>query len=203
MSPPNLTLNAPIEQHSLGRPMFEKVLEPGKNWNENLLYEHASQFLDEIIKKGNPMKIKQDIFVWVCIINHKVMLNMDIMYEEALEFYEMTMQSIKLMVSPKILHNCSRLQDTRNYRKSRIEKYKAILKPQQEELSEENFHIVTAAYYDAFMVAGGLSVPKGIHNALAVIYSSNSPKDQNLEINEENLLAFVLEVLRFYPLVTG
>ena len=203
MSPPKLALNASIEQHSFGRPIFEKVLEPGKNWNENLLYDHASQFLDEIIKKGTPMKINQDIFVWVCIINHKVMLDMDIMYEEALEFYEMILQSIKLMVSPEWLHNSSRIQDTINFRKGRIEKYKAILKLQQEELSKENLHDLAAAYYDAFMVAGGLSVPKAIHNALAVIYSSNSPKDQDMEINEENLLAFVLEVLRFYPLVAG
>ena len=186
---------------------MEKILKQGGNWNEKQIIDDASKFLDAIIKKGNSLKINEDLFIWSCMLNHKVMLDMELTYEEAKEFYEMIIQSMKIMVSPEILINCEcignqmKLPETRNYRKTMIEKYKVILKRQYEETSEETLCIMAAAFYDIFMFAGGLSVPLGIHNALAVIYSSQSPKNQDLEINEENLTAFVFEVLRFYPLV--
>ena len=130
-----------VEQHAIVRPIYDKILKQGGNWNDKQIIDDASEFLDEIIKKGNSLKINEDLFIWSSMLNHKVMLDMELTYEEAKEFYEMITQSVKIMVLPETLLNCKcignqmKLPETRNHRKNMIEKYKVILKRQYKEIS--------------------------------------------------------------------
>ena len=72
MSPPYLCLNTNVEQHAVYRPIIHELVRANNRWTEEDIVESASTFLDGIIKSTKPLRIKDDILLWVAIYLHKV-----------------------------------------------------------------------------------------------------------------------------------
>ena len=66
-------------------------------------------------------------------------------------------------------------------------KYKIYLLREHEFPSEEVLHLVTASLFDALYFAGGFAVAQTLHNALAVMFGSKSPKGPDLQIGKISL----------------
>ena len=213
LSLPFMSLNASVENHAKLRSFLDKHLGSGGNWNENDIFNHVSDYLDSFINNGivNQFRIAEDIFAWTTTFLHKVMLNINLTYDEAKHFTEMQLLFHKAMFLPKtalkhhLISKKLQLPQIIHWRKQMIETYKEILAFQYDSLkSDDTFlHFVASGFLDTLMIAGSPSVPRAIHNALAVIYSSKSPKKSELEINNDNLPNFVWEILRFYPVVNA
>ena len=72
MNPPYMSLNTTVEQHAVYRPIIHELLRPNNKWTEEDIIESASAFLDSIITSTKPLRIKDDILLWVAIYLHKV-----------------------------------------------------------------------------------------------------------------------------------
>ena len=209
LNPSHMTLGATVKDHANIRPILDRICGTDGNWNKLDIFNHAKSYLQkEFIDPGLPFKGPVDLRIWVCIFLHRTMLNMELSYGEAKTFVEMQENLLTIIILPECALNIDcisrkmKLQDVFEFRRKQMLQYKIILGQQFDHLtSEAELHYVAAGYFDALMLAGGLSVPQGIHNALAVMYSLQSPKQPELEINESNLPCLVWETLRFFPLV--
>jgi hypothetical protein len=204
ISPQHITIGATVEQHALFRPIVDEMFGPGKNWNEDQILNDAMSYLQEdIIKCGRPLSIPGDVKIWTCKFLHMIMFNMKLSYEEAKCFVETQDKIFKVIGVPECALNLScKVQEVTDFRKQKMAEYKAILSKQYPHLTAEaDLHLVTVAMFDTVAIAGAFPANSGIHTALAVLHSKTSPKPKDIEITEENLPAFIYEVIRFYPIV--
>ena len=205
MSPPHITLGTTVEKHAMLRPFIDKVFEPGKDWNESTILNHVKDFLKKDIVNGRgSLRIPKDVSNWVCMFLHKVMLKIDITAGDAERFTDMMEQLFKIIIMPECALNLGfvaqklKVQEVREFRKQKISQFKeALAKLVDHITNDEEFHFLATAFLDG-LTFNIISVSTGIHTALAVLYSMTSPKSKDIEINEENLPAFLWEVLRLY-----
>ena len=187
------------------RPIIEKLLSKTEdNWSEYDIFNHASKYFEAFIKEGEPMKIEQDVIIWVQMYLHKVMLNMDMSCHELSKFAEMQKKILMLeCVIPQCTHSCClfksmfHIEEVKEFRKSQKDKYMPFLaaQPEFEHLTkQEEMHFACCYIFDILMFAGGLNVPRIIVPALAKILSSNgelsyfnSGEIRNLQISFRNV----------------
>ena len=62
-----------IPQHAKYRPVIDRICgEEHGNWSEEQIVDHASTFLDNLIKDKRSLRMGADIRVWACIYLYKV-----------------------------------------------------------------------------------------------------------------------------------
>ena len=210
MSPPYVTLGTTVEKHAKFRPLMDKACEPGKDWDEFTILNHATKYLKtDIIDTASggrgSLRIKKDVSNWTCMLLHKVMLNIDMTAAEAESFTNMQEQLLKIIILPDFLLSFGcvsnyklKLQEVREWRKLKISEFEDVLSKQYDQFTnKEDLHFAAVGFLDTITM-NIIAVTTGIHSSLAVLYSSKSPKPKELQINEENLPAFLWEVLRLY-----
>ena len=68
MDPPYMSLNLTVKQHALVRPLLEEAFNlPDKTE----IIEHASEYLNSFVDEHRPLRITDDVGVWICIYLHK------------------------------------------------------------------------------------------------------------------------------------
>ena len=178
-----ISLDSSIENHAIIRPIQEKLFSKTEgNWSELDIFNHASKYFESFIQKGEPMKIDQDVIIWVQMYLHKVMLNMDMGCHELSKFVEMQKKTLIVEAAlPQFTHSCClfksifKVEEVKEFRESQIQKYMPFLNAQPELdhlTTNEEMYFVACHFFDILMFAGGLSVPRIIVPAIAKILSS-------------------------------
>ena len=198
-----LSLDSSIENHAIVRPIQEKLFSKTEgNWSELDIFNHASKYFESFIKKEEPMKIDQDVIIWVQMYLHKVMLNIDLDCHELSKFAETQMKILMIEAAlPQCTHSCClfksmlKVEEVKEFRESQIQKYMPFLNAQPELghlTTNEEMYFVACHFFDILMFAGGLSVPRIIVPAIAKILSSKG-----------ELTLFNSEVIRNQKLFLG
>ena len=178
-----ISLDSSIEKHAILRPIQEKLFSKTEgNWSELDIFNHASKYFESFIKKEEPMKIDQDVIIWVQMYLHKVMLNIDLDCHELSKFAETQMKILMIEAAlPQCTHSCClfksmlKVEEVKEFRESQIQKYMPFLNAQPELdhlTTNEEVYFVACNFFDIFIFAGGLSVPRIIAPAMAKILSS-------------------------------
>ena len=67
-----MLFNATKDQHDLLRPLLDNILgESGGNWSKEGVLEHASAFIGDLVRNGQPLRVPEDVSIWVAIFVHK------------------------------------------------------------------------------------------------------------------------------------
>ena len=201
MDPAHMSLNMTVEQHALVRPLLEQVLKrPHGNWDEAEILEHASKFIGSFEEDNLPLKVMDDIGVWVCIYLHKVLLGMDLEYTQGLRYYQMQKEIRLVSAMPgKLLELLpsmgNRLKEAQDFRRETLKLFKPFILNQFPQLgdSEEDLHLATSTWMDTILF--------NIGSATRVTLKAFESMQDNDNISEENLLPFVWEVVRYYSSV--
>lgn len=194
------------ETHAPVRPWVVGLVDAGK-------YDIAEvrRMAQNFFKDRKKLTVVWDLKVWVTQVLHKILLGIDLSFEEGAKF--MTMQSkilygIKLrMVLGQVMETFLGTAEALKERDELLKKFGEAIKARSAGKSYTEKQIVTlaAAAMDVLLYAGGASVPFVLAHCLGVLYSQwgreQLPKD--FQLQKSNLTPFVMETIRRFPPVAA
>ena len=197
------------ENHAITRQFLDKILGSNGKWTKEQITSYAKDFFNckHSFNTG-------DFKVWTMTVLHKIIFDIDLTWQESVEFSEMQ-KKILIIIAPSknIMDNyiVNRALDIKNILAKKalwLERYKQALRtifPQEiSDLTEEQFIMLTSNLMDSLLFAGGQSIPTVLSYCVTLLYSDwLQEKLPDFTLNVNNLYQYVMEVIRFFPPVSG
>lgn len=153
------------------------------------------------------MNVPSDLSVWVTQVLHKIMLGLDISWDDGAAFMEMQGKILVGTVMPEALIPVLGIDAALREKADRMARYKPAVQAMfpDAKFTEFQLTLLTSATLDALMFAGGASIPLMLSYCLAMIYSTwgreNLPA--GFKLKKSILMRYAYEVVRRFPPVNG
>ncbi|KAL7564766.1 hypothetical protein ACA910_010173 [Epithemia clementina (nom. ined.)] len=215
-------LGATAEIHALMRPFldyvfgdglypFDKFVNTGPNWNRDDLVVSATAHLNG---KEN-FEVGTEASLWVIKELHFLTLGLSLSDAEAQDFADLQGANLLLAIVPDIVMGAiegmlgTTVEQVTSAKENLVQKYMVILSAKSDLVGGTidvadplQLRVAGTALLNAYLMAGGLSVPSSINNAAGSFFAGLT--DANFDItNPLSLKLLVLEAIRMYPPVLG
>lgn len=200
-----------LKFHRVARPVADYLMGAGSPvWNEEIIGEWAEEFF-ETHRTIN----KEDLDLSITKLYHKIFLDIDMTDQDAVDFEAYKDDLLTVGVLPTWLASGFRwalgLRSLRERRNQWLDRYMEAMQNDQRgvytpfELAGRDLRFVADFYLTAFTTAGGLSVPATINHVLSLTHGAAPVNLTGADrvLTESNLEQFILETIRFFPLVLG
>lgn len=216
LSPLSIALGISPKQHAAIRPIFERAFMLNKNNFDSVrkYVEHtAAEMLADRKAKGSLNHV--DIKIWFHKVINKITFNRHVDDTYCRKFIAtqgkfLSTQIISQSI-PSVLYGQDplKLGATRESVKQYVDEYKQLLLEQYADLLEGQdcspsascAHQAAYGIFDAFVAAGGVSVPGTIFQSLAVAFSTDpsNPAGKPLSYRTEEADQMIWEAIRIFP----
>lgn len=200
-----------VALHRVARPVGDSLMGRGSPvWSSEILRAFAEEFF-ETHRTIN----KEDLDLWTHKVFHKIFFDMDLTDQDAADFEGYKNDLITVGILPTWLASTFRwnlgLSSLRERREQWLDRYVEAIQNDQRgvyaqfELEGRDLRFVADFYLTAFSTAGGLSVPATLNHVLALVHGAAPVNLTGADrvLTERNLEQFILETVRFFPLVLG
>ena len=191
------------ETHFFVREYITKVVGQNGKWNVNMIKDYVKDFFET-----RDIFSTSDYKIWTTRVLHKIHFDIELSWDEAIEF--MDMQRILLLsISPpeslmknQIIRKIIGLDDAILYKKKMLEKYKIALYKIFPDLKND-ITILASNFMDSILFAGGQSVPTVLTYCTSLLYSDwLYKKIPNFTLDSTNITNYIMEVIRYFPPVS-
>ena len=204
------------ESHCFVREFIDRVLK--LNSHSYCAYEKISIIQKHVnyFFKNRDSFNTSDIKIWNTILLHKLHLNLNMTWEEGVEFMDMQKKLLITIALPKLIARSKffkwifGLDIAIEKKQIYLEIYKEALKrmfPQDlKDVSKDRLMLLASNFMDSLLFAGGQSVPTVLSYSIVLLKSSwleeNAPGFK-LTDDLKDLPAYIMEVIRYFPPVSG
>lgn len=197
------------ENHAISREFMDKLLGANGNWESGQIKYYAEAFFNDKHSFST-----SDFRIWTTIVLHKIHFNIDLTWEEGEEFMDMQ-KKILVCIAPgdnimnigvvqQLLDVNDILKQKNKWLKRYLVAISALLQDEFTELTAAQQVMVTSNLMDSLLFAGGQSVPTVISYCVSLLYSEwLNKKLPGFTLSTNNLYQYVMEVIRFFPPVSG
>ena len=197
------------ENHKLARHFLERILSPDGRWNKQQITDYAKAFFN----CKHTFKTS-DFKIWTMIVLHKIIFDMDLSWDESKEFSEMQIKILVIIAPTENLINNYLVRKALNVDKileqkaAWMAKYKIAIQNmypvEMALMTPEQITMVTSNLMDSLLFAGGQSVPTVLSYCTTLLYSDWLRKKlPDFTLNIHNVYQYIMEVIRFFPPVSG
>ena len=202
------------ETHAFVRKYISQVLGDNRDiknggWTIKMIQKYSMDFFDS----RNSFNTS-DYKIWTTIVLHKIHFNMDLSWNEAIEFMEMQrILLISIAPSEQLLSNpfvqsIIGLDKAIKYKREMLVKYidalSNIFPEDIKKMNPEKLVILASNFMDSLLFAGGQSVPTVLTYCTTLLYSKwLHDRLPNFILDDTNIKTYVMEVIRYFPPVSG
>lgn len=207
-----------ISLHRVVRPLADYLMGVGSPvWSQEILQNHAEEFLATRNTLNNT-----DLRLWTNKLFHKLFLDIDMTDQDAQDFEDYKSEYITVSVLPTWLAGslgwALNIQSVKDRRRLWINRYVQAIQNDvrvdpvtqrglyaQFELEGRNLRYTADFFLTAFTAAGGISMPSTINHVLALVHGAGPVNLEGSDriLTDDNVDQFVLETIRYFPLVVG
>ena len=202
---PVIGLGQTNENHAFVRHYLDKTLGPNGNWSKEMIQESVKDFFDKRTKFNT-----NDFKIWTTILLHKIHFNITLTWKEGEDF--MNMQKILLIsIAPseslmrnRFVQYMIGLDKALENKAKYLQRYINAIDKIFDDIPEDKKTLLASNFMDSLLFAGGQSVPTVLSYCIGLKYSSWLQKKlPNFELTNENMAQYIMEVIRFFPPVSG
>lgn len=207
--PALIGLAAPVEQHTMFRPLMEEILGPKGEWNQQSVSEATEAYFQEFIDSGSPFDTSMDAMIFVCIFLHKLLFGYDMTRAEARIhatnglLFLVNCGPPKEAMTPSIKKLLKHNKVKAYFADWRERMIKCFATKHPNKLAPEHIPNFVSAMQDALTFAG---IPGGssvLTSGLNLLYSCDSPFKERNEMTEAMVPQFTMEAMRLRAPVNG
>lgn len=206
---PVIGLGQTQENHFFSRRFIDATIGEKGNWSK----EQIVTFVDKFYSTRNKFSTS-DFKTWTTIVLHKIHLNMGLTWDQAEEYMNMQ-RTLLISIAPgrsviknKVVDSILGVNKAIAQKKIWLSRYVRALKKmfpnETKNLSGERTVLLASNFMDSLLFAGGQSVPTVLSYAITLLYSEWLDKElPNFELSINNINQYVMEVIRYFPPVSG
>lgn len=197
------------ETHAFVRKYITKVVGNNGRWTVEMIQKYAKEFFES----RNSFNT-YDYKIWTTIVLHKIHFNMELSWSEAVEFMEMqrilliSIAPSEQLLSNPLIQSIIGLDKAIKYKREMLVKYIdrlcTIFPEDVKQMSPQQLVILASNFMDSLLFAGGQSVPTVLTYCTVLLYSKwLHDKLPNFDLHDANIKNYIMEVIRYFPPVSG
>lgn len=218
ISPMSIGLGSTPKQHTVIRPIIESMFMLEKRSDAAAIVDYIAKSVKQLLheRESEGTLNEMDLKVWFHQVGNFIAFKRQVSREYALKFIDVQGRFLTLLTSSELLpakvykYDPLKMYPLRDEVFAFVLEYKKLLEEQYSHMIEGNdcspsidCYFQTAwAVFDAFVAAGGVSVPGTTFQALAAVFSrheSNPAGPNGITYKPEQALQLHWEAIRIFP----